>query len=70
CSWLNPVENWFAKLQRHVITKANFSSIEEVEQKINHYIEYYNKVLRKPIKWKFKGFYKNKELASIKWGNT
>lgn len=38
CSWLNPIENWFAKLQRHVIKNGNFKSVEGLENKINQYI--------------------------------
>ena len=30
CSWLNPIENWFSKLQRHVITGGVFSSLEDL----------------------------------------
>lgn len=70
CSWLNPIENWFAKLQRHVITHGNFCSVEELTQKMNAYITYYNEALRKQINWNFKGFHKEKELESIKWMKT
>lgn len=62
CSWLNPIENWFAKLQKHVIQNGNFSSVKELEDKIKRYIEYYNRCLVKPLNWKFKGFHKNKPL--------
>lgn len=34
CSWLNPIENWFAKLQRHTIKNGNFLSVNELEVKI------------------------------------
>lgn len=64
CSWLNPIENWFGKLQRHVITGGVFSSIEELESKIRDYISYYNRCLLKPLKWKFKGFIKNRPLEN------
>jgi len=67
CSWLNPIENWFAKIQRHVIKNGNFSSVEELEQKIHTYIDYYNDCLLKPLKWKFKGFSKNKKLFNINY---
>jgi transposase len=70
CSWLNPVENWFAKFQRHVISNATFSSVEELTQKITSYIPYYNQCLKKKINWKFKGFTKNKQLANINRGKT
>jgi len=70
CSWLNPIENWFAKLQRHVITYGNFHSVEDLTQKIVDYIPYYNRCLRKNINWTFKGFSKNKETTCIKWSKT
>ena len=65
CSWLNPIENWFAKLQRHVINNGNFSSVKELEQKIESYINFYNTCLAKPLKWKFKGFDKAKKLFNL-----
>jgi transposase len=65
CSWLNPIENWFAKLQRHVIKNGNFSSIKALEDKIKDYISFYNRCLTKPLNWKFKGFLKNKPLHNF-----
>lgn len=65
CSWLNPIENWFAKLQRHIITGGSFCSVEQLEHDIRAYIEFYNRCLVKPLKWKFKGFFKAKKLKNI-----
>lgn len=56
CSWLNPIENWFGKLQRQRIKNGNFNSVDQLEAKIEAYIEFYNRLLAKPHKWKFKGF--------------
>jgi len=67
CSWLNPIENWFAKLQRHVITNGNFSSVNELIGKIESYITFYNNCLAKPLKWKFKGFDKARKLANLSY---
>jgi len=64
CSWLNPIENWFGKLQRHIITKGNFDSVEELNTKIETYIDYYNQCMIIPLKWKFKGFNKEKKLEN------
>lgn len=64
CSWLNPVENWFAKLQRHILTHGNFSSVKELEQAIYDYIQYYNRCLIKPMQWKFKGFFRAYKLKN------
>lgn len=65
CSWLNPVENWFAKLQRHVINNGSFSSVKELNDKISTYIGFYNRCLVKPLKWKFNGFIKAKVLMNL-----
>lgn len=65
CSWLNPIENWFSKLQRHVISNGNFSSVDGLESKIDSYISFFNRCLLKPLKWKFKGFIKAKELKNL-----
>lgn len=65
CSWLNPIENWFAKLQRHTIKNGNFSSVNELESKIKDYITFYNNCLAKPLKWKFKGFDKAQKLFNL-----
>ena len=70
CSWLNPIENWFAKIQRQVLTKASVESVAELETKIAAYIEYYNDSLFKPLKWKFSGFHKNKELKNFTVAKT
>lgn len=67
CSWLNPIENWFSKLQRHVIKYGNFSSVKELENKIEDYIEFYNRCLMKPLKWKFKGFIKAQKLKCLNY---
>ena len=70
CSWLNPIENWFAKIQRQVLTKASVESVSELETKIASYIQYYNDSLFKPLKWKFSGFHKNKELKNFTVSKT
>jgi transposase len=58
CSWLNPIENWFAKLQQQTLTHGNFQSVEDLNQTIEAYIDYYNRCLVKIMKWKFNGFNK------------
>lgn len=66
CSWLNPIENWFSKLQAHVIKYGNFSCVKELENKIDRYVQFYNDCLVKPLKWKFKGFVKARKLYCLK----
>lgn len=68
CSWLNPIENWFGKLERHVIKRGNFTSVNDLGHKIKNYVIYYNQLLRKPLKWNFKGFHKEKEIPHRQMG--
>ena len=51
-SWLNQVENWFAKIQRHVITRGIFTSIADLRRKLLRYIRHYNKTAT-PLKWTY-----------------
>ena len=51
-SWLNQVENWFARIQRDVIARGVFTSIKDLDKKLMRYIRQYNKN-PKPLKWKY-----------------
>jgi transposase len=51
-SWLNQVENWFARIQRDVISRGIFTSVKDLDKKLMRYIREYNKD-PKPIKWKY-----------------
>ena len=62
CSWLNPIENWFGKLQNQRLKNANFKSLEDLENGIMQYVDFANKWFAKPYKWKFKGFVKTYQL--------
>jgi transposase len=63
CSWLNPIENWFSKLQRQVINRGNFDSVDMLKHKIEAYVDYYNNYSFSKINWKFLGFTKNHPIA-------
>ncbi len=51
-SWLNQVENWFAKITRDVIARGIFTSVKDLHRKILRYIRQYNQDA-KPIKWTY-----------------
>ena len=56
CSWLNQIECWFGIITRRLLNRrSNFLSVADLEQKINSFIEYYNKYLKKPFQWNYKG---------------
>jgi transposase len=51
-SWLNQVELWFAKIERDVIARGIFTSIQDLARKLMRYIRQYNKQAR-PVKWRY-----------------
>jgi len=54
-SWLNQIEIWFSILARKVIRRGNFSSRQDLKNKIEDFIEYFNKTMAKPFKWTYQG---------------
>lgn len=52
-SWLNQVEIWFSKIERDVIARGIFTSINDLRKKLMTYIRNYNKIA-KPIKWSYR----------------
>ena len=51
-SWLNQVELWFAKIERDVIARGVFTSVNDLKRKLLRYIRQYNKAPR-TVKWKY-----------------
>ena len=50
-SWLNQVELWFSKIERDLIHRGVFTSVQDLSKKIMRYIRLYNRQ-PKPIKWR------------------
>ena len=54
-SWMNQVEIWLSILVRKLLKRGSFSSVEELEQKVLGFIDYYNRTMAKPFKWTYQG---------------
>jgi DDE superfamily endonuclease len=54
-SWLNQIEIWFGVLQRRVLRRGNFTSVEDLARKILEYIAYYNAHHAHPYEWTYTG---------------
>ena len=52
-SWLNQVENWFSRIERHVIARGIFTSVKDLARKLMRYIRLHNRSAR-PIKWSYR----------------
>ncbi len=53
-SWLNQIEIWFGILMKKVIKRGNFTSKEDLKNKILNFIAYFNETMSKPFKWTYK----------------
>lgn len=51
-SWLNQIEIYFSIVQRKALTPNDFSSLQEVEQRLLQFQDYYEQ-LATPFDWKF-----------------
>ena len=47
-SWLNQTEMWFSMLARKVIRCSNFTSVDDLNEKLT---EFFNKPMAKPFRW-------------------
>lgn len=54
-SWLNQIEIWFSILVRRLLKRGNFSSVNELRERILAFINYFNETMAKPFKWTYAG---------------
>lgn len=54
-SWLNQVEIWFSILVRRLLKRGNFTSVDDLKQRILDFIAYFNRTMAKPFKWTYAG---------------
>ncbi len=54
-SWMNQIEIWFGILVRKVIRRGNFASLANLQQKLEAFVDYFNRTMAKPFKWTYQG---------------
>lgn len=54
-SWLNQIEIWFSILVSRLLKRGNFSSVNELRERILAFIDYFNETMAKPFKWTYAG---------------
>ncbi len=54
-SWMNQIEIWFGILMKKVIKRGNFISQQDLKNKIQNFMDYFNETMAKPFKWTYKG---------------
>lgn len=55
CSWLNQVEIWFGILSRRLLKRGQFTSTDELKDRILKFITFFNETLAKPFRWTYIG---------------
>lgn len=51
---MNQIEIWFGIINRRLLKRKSYRSIEELKASILRFVEQYN-VMAKPSKWTYKG---------------
>ena len=54
-SWMNQVEIVFRIVMRKVIRRGNFTSVDDLRNKILAFIDYFNQVFARPFNWTYTG---------------
>src|SRR6202047_2620255 len=54
-SWLNQVELWFGRIDRDVVARGVFTSVNDLARKLMRYIRHHNQHAA-PIKWSYRDF--------------
>ena len=50
-SWLNQIEIWFSILARKLLRRGSFTSQQDLKERIELFIAYFNRTMAKPFKW-------------------
>jgi transposase len=53
-SWLNQIECAFSILHRHVLARGSFHSLDELRQRVEHYIHWFNQQDEPPFEWSYR----------------
>lgn len=54
-SWMNQIEIWFGILVRKVIRRGNFTSLADLQHKLEAFVAYFNRTMAKPFQWTYQG---------------
>ncbi len=54
-SWLNQIEIVFGIIMRKVVRRGNFTSVDDLCDKLLAFIDYFNQVFARPFKWTYTG---------------
>jgi transposase len=50
-SWLNQIEIWLSTLARKMLRLASFTAKQDLKNRIEQFMAYFNRTMAKPFKW-------------------
>ena len=53
--WMNQVAIWLSILVRKLLKRGNFTSVDDLRDKVFAFIDYFNRTMAKPFKWTYRG---------------
>lgn len=53
CSWMNQIEIWFGIINRQLLKRKSFTSVEDLCDSVLNFIDQYNCMFAHPFKWKY-----------------
>ena len=53
CSWMNQIEIWFGIINKQLLRRKSFLSVQELEQDIRSFINQYNSMFAHPFNWRY-----------------
>jgi len=54
-SWLNQIEIVFGIIHRKCVRGASFGSVAQLESRLREFIDYYNRTMAHPFRWRYTG---------------
>ena len=54
-SWLNQIEIVFGIVQRRVLRRGDFKSLDDLKQRLQEFIAYFNRTFARPFNWTYTG---------------
>jgi putative transposase len=54
-SWMNQIEIWLSILVRKVLQRGSFTSVADLQTKVDAFIDHYNRTMARPFKWTYQG---------------
>lgn len=54
-SWLNQIEMIFGVISRRVMRNGDFTSLQDLKDKLRRFVDYFNRTFAKPVNWKYDG---------------